>query len=494
MKLAELASGLPLPDGVAELTVTGLAADSRHVRPGMVFAALKGARQDGLAYAAQAVERGAILILAGPEAETVGLAAPVLRCDNPRAVLAKMSARFFGRQPAHVVGVTGTNGKTSVTSFLRQIWAKAGFDAASLGTVGVKSAHGELPLSHTTPDAITLHEMLAHLTGEGVTHLALEASSHGLDQYRLDGVAFEATAFTNITRDHLDYHACFEDYFQAKLRLFRELTPAGSSVVADADAPGAACVIAQARSRGLRVYSVGRAGSDIVLRKAERSGFGQLLQLNVEGRQREVLLPLTGEFQLSNALIAAALGLATGCNEDIVLAALENLKGAKGRLELTGANAQGAPVFIDYAHTPDALAKALQALRPYVQDRLHVVFGCGGDRDPGKRGEMGRIAAAHADAIIVTDDNPRGEDPAAIRRAILSSAPGALEIGSRAEAIATAIATLKAGDVLLIAGKGHETGQIMADRVVPFSDHEEVAKALRQTAGPERERRGPDGC
>jgi UDP-N-acetylmuramoyl-L-alanyl-D-glutamate--2,6-diaminopimelate ligase len=311
-----------------------------------------------------------------------------------------------------------------------------------------------------------------------VTHLALEASSHGLDQRRLDGVVFAATAFTNISRDHLDYHASFEEYFDAKLRLFRELAPKGSPAIVDADAPGGAEAEYAARQAGLDVRSVGRAGAAITLRDVEQAGFRQRLTLSCGKRDLHVELPLSGDFQVSNALVAAGIAIATGCDEAAAIDALATLRGAKGRLEFAGESPSGAPVFIDYAHTPDALAKALEALRPYAAERLHVVFGCGGDRDAGKRPQMGLIAAQNADIVTVTDDNPRSEEPALIRRAILAAAPGAREIASRADAIATAIAELEKGDVLLIAGKGHETGQTIGTLTLPFSDHEEVARAL----------------
>lgn len=478
MKLAELMKGIPLGDGVASLEVSGIAENSRQILPGMLFVALKGTRADGMAFARQAVSQGAAAILAGFDAPDEDFGVPVIRVVDPRRVLAKAAAAFYGRQPKVVAGVTGTNGKTSVASFARQIWTSVGHDAASLGTVGVVTSRGEQPLHHTTPDAITLHQILAGLERSGVTHLAVEASSHGLDQRRLDGVIFAATAFTNISRDHLDYHATFEDYLDAKLRLFRELAPKGSPAIIDADAPGGTEAAEAARRAGLDVRSVGREGGAITLREVEQVGFRQRLTLSCGGRDLRVELPLSGDFQVSNALVAAGIAIATGCHDVAAITALAALRGAKGRLEFVGETASGAPVFIDYAHTPDALAKALGALRPYAARRLHVVFGCGGDRDAGKRPQMGLIAAQNADIVTVTDDNPRSEEPALIRRAILAAAPGAREIANRAEAIATAIGELEKGDVLLIAGKGHETGQTIGTLTLPFSDHEEVARVL----------------
>ncbi len=444
----------------------------------MLFVALSGTKTDGMAFAGEAAKRGAAAILAGHNASAGALTIPVLRSAEPRQALAYLAARFYAPQPDIIAAVTGTNGKTSVASFLRQIWAAIGFEAASLGTIGIVTKRGETALAHTTPDPVSLHKHLAELAAEGVTHLALEASSHGLDQHRLDGVHFAVGAFTNITRDHLDYHPTFEDYVQAKLRLFRELLPSGAPAVVDADSPGADRVMEAAKERKLNVLTVGERGEALALKGIERDGFGQRLALVYQGRDYSVDLPLAGAFQVSNALVAAGLALSLGAEAEAVFSALSQLQGAKGRLEYIGETALGSPVFVDYAHTPDALVKALQALRPYVTGRLHAVIGCGGDRDKGKRPEMGRAAVAHADAVYVTDDNPRSEEPAVIRRAIMAAAPGAIEIAGRAAAIATAIGNLKRGDVLLVAGKGHETGQIIGKTVIPYSDHEAVAAAL----------------
>jgi UDP-N-acetylmuramoyl-L-alanyl-D-glutamate--2,6-diaminopimelate ligase len=483
MKLREiLPADAEIEARYADLDVGGVTADSRAVRRGDAFVAIAGGKSDGLTFVAPALAAGAAAIVAErrpevPLAEGTAFA----RVDNARRALAVMAARFFPRQPRVVAAVTGTSGKTSVAAFTRQIWTALGHRAASIGTVGVVSPRGATYGSLTTPDPVALHRTLDALAGDEITHLAIEASSHGLDQYRLDGLRIAAGAFTNITRDHLDYHLSFEAYFAAKLRLFAALIEPGGAAVVDVDHEHAQAVIAAAQARGLSIVSVGRHGTGIRLLEAARDGFAQALRLEHGGRTFRVRLPLVGEFQVENALVAAGLAIATGGDPAAVFPALERLTGAKGRLELVGASG-GAPIFVDYAHKPDALAKALDALRPYTHGRLIVVFGAGGDRDRGKRPLMGAVAAAKADRVIVTDDNPRSEDAAAIRAAIIAAAPGSIEIGDRHEAIRSAIAELGAGDVLLIAGKGHETGQIIGDRVVPFSDHEGVAAALKELA------------
>jgi len=471
-----------MPAKLAAMPITGLAADSRHVQPGYLFAALSGVNTDGARFIADAVSRGATAILA-PEGSHAEAHVALITDADPRRRLALIAARFFGAQPETAVAVTGTNGKTSVAAFVRQLWTGEGFRAASLGTVGVVSPGGAQTLRHTTPDPIELHAILAGLAKDGVTHLALEASSHGLQQRRLDGVMFKAGAFTNISRDHLDYHATFEDYFAQKLRLFSELLPGGATAVVDRDSEASARVVAEAKARGLDVITVGRAGDTLRLVSDDIDGFAQVLRIEHDGKKHhEVRLPLVGGFQAANALVAAGLVMATGAAAEDVLPRLATLQGARGRLDLAGTAPSGAPIFIDYAHTPDAVAKALQALRPYVRNRLLVVFGCGGDRDKGKRPEMGAAAVAAADLAIVTDDNPRSEDPAQIRREILAAAPRAIEIGDRGQAIAEAVAMLKKGDVLLVAGKGHETGQTVGTTVIPFSDHDAVTAALTQEA------------
>jgi UDP-N-acetylmuramoyl-L-alanyl-D-glutamate--2,6-diaminopimelate ligase len=462
------------------IEVSGLAVDSRKVAPGDVFFALAGARDDGLKHVAQAVARGAAAVVAERRPEGLDSAVFVEVADA-RAALAHAASRFYPQRPATLVAVTGTSGKTSVAAFVRQIWASLGFEAASLGTIGIVSRPMTVYGSLTTPDPIALHQTLARLAEAGVTHLALEASSHGLDQKRLDGVTPAAAGFTNLSRDHMDYHATEEDYLAAKLRLLRDLLPKGAPAVIDADSAVAPRVIAAAREAGRAPFTVGAKGEAIRLLQASREGFSTRLSLDHAGRSYDVLLPLPGDFQVSNALVAAGLCLASGSAPDEVFAALDTLEGAPGRLERIGDKA-GAPVFVDYAHKPDALEKALGALRPFVPGRLVVVFGCGGDRDPGKRPMMGEIAARAADLVIVTDDNPRSEDPAAIRAAILAAAPGAREIGDRAEAIREGVALLQPGDALVIAGKGHESGQIVGERVLPFSDAEEARAALETYA------------
>jgi UDP-N-acetylmuramoyl-L-alanyl-D-glutamate--2,6-diaminopimelate ligase len=482
MKLKELLSEEAAAGAnVASTDVTGITADSRAVKRGDVFVAVAGAKTDGLRFVDQAVAAGAVAVVA--ERRPVSLPSDVafIQATNARRFLAQSAAKFYNRQPGMIAAVTGTSGKTSVAAFTRQIWCALGHQAASIGTIGVVSPNGEVYGSLTTPDPVALHRRLDALAGEGITHLALEASSHGLDQHRLDGVRIAAGAFTNISRDHLDYHPTLKAYLAAKLRLFDSLIEPSGTAVINVDHDHAEEVVAAARKRKLTVLTVGRNADGIRLLETHVDGFAQKLRVALGGRQFSLRLPLVGGFQVENALVAAGLAIATGSDADQVFAALEKLEGAKGRLERVGQHA-GAPVFIDYAHKPDALAKVLEALRPYVTGRLVVVFGAGGDRDAGKRPMMGAIAVEKADAVIITDDNPRSEKPAAIRAEILAAAPGAREIGDRGEAIRTAVSELRPGDVLLIAGKGHETGQIIGDRVLPFSDHEAVAAALEGTA------------
>jgi UDP-N-acetylmuramoyl-L-alanyl-D-glutamate--2,6-diaminopimelate ligase len=463
----------------AALELAGISADSRAIKSGDLFVAVTGAKDDGLRFVDQALAAGAAAIMAQrapprPLPEQIAH----IKVSNVRRALALAAAQFFPRQPGVIAAVTGTSGKTSVAAFTRQIWSQLGITAASIGTVGLVSPQREIYGSLTTPDPIALHRSLDELAREGMTHLAIEASSHGLDQHRLDGMRVTAGAFTNLSRDHLDYHPTLEAYLAAKLRLFTDLIePAGAAVVA-ADHEHSEAVIAAAQRRRLRLLTVGRRGEGIRLDEIALEGFAQMLRISYAGVAHTVRLPLPGSFQVENALISAGLAIVTGSEPAAAFAALAHLEGAKGRLELVG-ESSGAPIFVDYAHKPDALAKALEALRPYATRRLVVVFGCGGDRDAGKRPMMGAIAARLADCVVVTDDNPRSEEPAAIRAAILAAAPGAfLEIGDRREAIGASIARLRPGDVLLIAGKGHETGQIIGEQVLPFSDHEAVAAAL----------------
>jgi UDP-N-acetylmuramoyl-L-alanyl-D-glutamate--2,6-diaminopimelate ligase len=466
-------------DAPAGLRVYGVCADSRQSTTGFAFFAIPGTKADGAKFANDAVARGASVVVGeGERPADLDQKIPYVRVADVRRALSLAAARVFSRQPQTMVAVTGTNGKTSIASFVRQIWAALGEQAASIGTIGLVAPSGEVSGSLTTPDAVSLHELLDRLAEAGVTHMAMEASSHGLDQKRLDGARLAAGAFTNLTRDHLDYHKTFDDYRAAKMRLFDTLLPSGAAAVADADEEDARNIEEIAKRRGLRYFGVGRAGKNLTLANAAIDGFAQRLEILADGKKHSVKLPLVGAFQVSNALVAAGLAIATGSDTAMVLAALENIKGASGRLELVGEK-DGAPIFVDYAHTPDALENALTALRPYVKNKLAVVFGAGGDRDPGKRSLMGAAAAKYADQIYVTDDNPRSEEPAEIRRAILREARGATEIGDRTQAVREAIRNLKTGDVLLVAGKGHESGQILRDRTIPYTDHGAVIAALK---------------
>jgi len=462
----------------AALDIAGIAADSRKVKPGFLFFAIAGAKADGANYAKQAVAAGAAAVAAEQAPQGLPATVAFVPVKNARRALAMAAAKFFPRQPGTIAAVTGTSGKTSVAAFTRQIWTELGLQAASVGTIGVVSPQGEKYGSLTTPDPVELHRTLDQLAGEGVTHLALEASSHGLDQHRLDGVRIAAGAFTNLSRDHLDYHPTLEAYLAAKLRLFEDLVAPKGTAVIDVDDCYAGQVVEAARKRGLKIMTVGVGGDDIKLVDGAIDGFAQRVTITHGGETYKVKLPLVGAFQVQNAAVAAGLAIATGADPVRVFGSLEKLIGAKGRLELAGSN-NGAPIFIDYAHKPDALKKALEALRPYASGKLTVVFGAGGDRDVGKRPIMGRIAHENADRVIVTDDNPRSEQPAAIRAAILAAAPGATEIGDRSAAIRAGIDALQKGDVLLIAGKGHETGQIVGEKVLKFSDHDAVAAALQ---------------
>jgi UDP-N-acetylmuramoyl-L-alanyl-D-glutamate--2,6-diaminopimelate ligase len=481
MRLRDLFSNDAKIDPQAEgAVVNGLAVDSRIVKPGDLFFALAGHKTDGTRFIDAAIASGAVAV-AGDNPPTGECRVPFVVTPNPRRALALAAAKFYPQQPATIAAVTGTSGKTSVAAFTRQIWQRLGHASASIGTIGLVSPKRVVYGSLTTPDPIALHRQLDEITRDGVTHLAFEASSHGLDQYRLDGVRIAAGGFTNLTRDHMDYHPDVAHYLAAKLRLFRDLVMADGAAVISADHDCSQAVIDAARANQLRIITVGGkgdgAGEGICVAASGIDGFAQKLELMHRGRRYSIRLPLVGEFQIENALVAAGLAIGTGSEPDQVFAALEHLEGAKGRLEQVGER-NGAPVFVDYAHKPDALAKALQALRPYARRKLVVVFGAGGDRDAGKRPLMGAIAAENADSVIITDDNPRSENPALIRSAILGAAKGAREIGDRTEAIHTAIAGLQSGDVLLIAGKGHEIGQIVGDRVLPFSDHDAVAAAL----------------
>ncbi|MGP9790067.1 UDP-N-acetylmuramoyl-L-alanyl-D-glutamate--2,6-diaminopimelate ligase [Roseinatronobacter sp. NSM] len=477
------------PTRGGNVPVTGLALDSRHVRQGALFAALPGSRVHGAEFISYALRMGAAAVLTDRDGAEIaqdalaGSDAAVVLAEDPRAAFALACALWFGAQPAQMVAVTGTNGKTSVASFARQIWANLGHEAVNLGTTGVEGAYSA-PLAHTTPDPITLHRLLADMAHAGVTHAAMEASSHGLDQRRLDGVRLRAAAFTNLTQDHLDYHVTMEAYFAAKAQLFDRLLSEDGVAVINMDDPYGADILAIAEARGQGSLTIGRnADADLRILGQRFDAAGQTLRFSYAGKTYQEYLPLIGGFQAENVLAAVGLVLACGDDADDVALRLPLLDGVRGRMQLAGARANGAPVFVDYAHTPAALEVALQALRPHVMGRLIVVFGAGGDRDKGKRPLMGRAASAHADIVFVTDDNPRSEDPAQIRAAVLQGCPNAHEVPDRAEAILRAVDALGPGDALLVAGKGHETGQIIGETVYPFDDVEQASVAIAALEG-----------
>jgi len=469
-------------DVASDPVITGVTADSRKVAPGSLFVALPGTAADGRAFIPQALSQGAAAVLA--PADTDAAMAPVLvTSGDVRRAYAIAARSFYGAQPGTCVAVTGTNGKTSVAAFCRQIWAALGLHSASMGTLGVLAQSGNVNRELTgpgltSPDAADAARMLADLAAGGVTHLALEASSHGIDQRRLDGVTLKAAAFTNLSQDHLDYHGDMEGYRAAKLRLFETLLPRGRTAVLNADSDAYSSFAAASIMSGLGVMGVGERGRDLSLVARRATPEGQRLTIDARGTQYEVLLPLAGAFQASNALVAAGLCIAAGETPERVLAGLEKITGAQGRLQRIPGSARG-EVYVDYAHTPDGLETVLKALRPHATGRLIVVFGAGGDRDKGKRPLMGEIAGRLADVAIVTDDNPRSEDPAAIRRAVREGCPAAQEIGDRRAAIQQAIAMMDDGDVVVIAGKGHEQGQIIGGTTHPFDDATVAAEALR---------------
>ena len=460
----------------ADPEIVGITADSRQVKPGYLFAALRGTQRDGRAFAAEAAAKGAAAILtddagALPLDPDTRQRVPIIADPNPQRRLALLAARFYGRQPRTVAAVTGTNGKTSVAHFTREIWTSLGQPAASLGTLGLVLPSGRRPGALTTPDPIALHRDLAELAAQGIEHAAIEASSHGLAQYRLDGVAVSAAAFTNLTRDHLDYHGDMASYRAAKQRLFRDLLRPGGDAILNADSPEFAALAGLCRRHGHNVIGYGSAAAaELCLLDRVPTRDAQRLRLSVFGKEHAIELPLVGAFQAMNVLAALGLVIATGTPAEAALGSLAQLTGVPGRMQRVGETATDAPVFVDYAHTPDALATVLSALRPHVEGRLAVVFGAGGDRDRGKRPQMGQVASELADLVYVTDDNPRSEPPQEIRRAILAAAPHAIEIGDRREAIAAALAQLRRGDILVIAGKGHETGQIIGNATLPFDD------------------------
>ncbi len=459
------------------LQVEGINADSRAIQPGEAFFAIPGLRTHGDAFAAQAKANGAAVIVTDrkPNADP-GL--PVVIVKDVRKAYARAAAIQFAPQPETIVGVTGTNGKSSIVSFVRQIWTACGFEAASVGTVGIETARGLIPGELTTPDALSLHRDLGQLRAQGIDHVAMEASSQGLDQRRVDGVRFSAVAFTNLSRDHLDYHADMDAYRDAKLRLFTDLIEDGGAAIVNVDDAAHELFMFAALARGATLMTVGREGAWFEIQSIVNEGYGQRVTGRLVGEPVDFHLPLTGAFQASNAVVALGLAMATGAPKKGAIESLSRLRGARGRLELVGQH-NGAAIFVDYAHKPVALETALAALRPYAPNRIHLVFGAGGDRDKGKRPMMGEIAGRMADRPVVTDDNPRTEDASTIRGEILAAIPGAEEIGDRRAAIEHAIKALQPGDVLLIAGKGHEDYQIVGTTKHHFSDHEVVAETLK---------------
>jgi UDP-N-acetylmuramoyl-L-alanyl-D-glutamate--2,6-diaminopimelate ligase len=470
--LSDLLRGLTAATATGDAVISGLSADSRAVVPGMLFAALPGSRADGTRFIGAAVAAGAAAVLAPqgtvwPDAVPTR---PLVTAADPRALLARLAAAFHGAQPAVAVAITGTNGKTSSVDFLRQLWTAAGVRAASIGTLGLIAPGVPPGPSLTTPDPVALHAMLADLARQGVSAVAMEASSHGLDQRRLDGVKLAAAGFTNLTRDHLDYHGTMAAYRAAKLRLFEALLPLEAPIVAHADMEAETLLALRGLPRTL--VTVGPAGEEVKLLAARPTAEGQLLEVMLFGARHRLVLPLPGRFQADNALMAAALGVVTGLPASRVVEGLARLVGVRGRMELAARLPNGAAAYVDYAHTPDALERLLAALRPHVGPgaRLHVLFGAGGDRDPGKRPLMGAAAAQLADQVWITDDNPRGEPPAAIRAAVLAGAPDGIDAGDRLSAIARALSALGPGDVLAVAGKGHESGQTIGDVTLPFDD------------------------
>lgn len=461
--------------------IMGLTADSREVRPGLLFAAFPGIKQDGRSFIDAAIRQGAAAILAST-GTTIPAGTPLIESDNPRKSFAQMAAKFYSRQPETIIAVTGTNGKSSTVNFCRQIWRSMDHAAASLGTLGIASPSINRPGSLTTPDPVTLHAELAELEASGVTHLAMEASSQGLDQYRLDGVHITAAGFANLTRDHLDYHGSMEAYFTAKARLFTEVLAEDGIAVINADTPYSKEFRRLCEQRGIRVIDVGDNATDIRINARRPLPEGQFIDIHVMGERYELELPLVGAFQSANALLALGLVLAQDPDNRLLqmqgVYALERLEPVRGRLELAARHPSGAPIFVDYAHTPDGLETMLNAMRPHTAGRLHVVFGCGGDRDRGKRPMMGDIATRLADRVIVTDDNPRTEDATFVRNEIMKAAKGATEIAGRKAAIRYAIEDLEADDILVIAGKGHEQGQIVGREILPFDDVTEAKNAV----------------
>ncbi|MVZ97338.1 UDP-N-acetylmuramoyl-L-alanyl-D-glutamate--2,6-diaminopimelate ligase [Sphingorhabdus sp. IMCC26285] len=468
MRLGQLLTDL---DGTAaEQTVTGFAIDHRKIAPGTIFGAFQGAAFNGEDFIDEAIAAGAIAIVARPEAKVSG--AVHIADTVPRRLFAQLAAKYFRPFPQNIAAVTGTNGKTSTAELTRQLWRMDGHHAASIGTLGITTASDQAKTGLTTPDIVTFLSNMAGLSREGVTHTIFEASSHGLSQYRSEGVPVSVAAFTNLSRDHLDYHGTMDDYFEAKMRLFDDVVDANGTAVIWADDAWSDKVIARVKKREIRLITVGENGRDIQMLSRLPTQLGQTLELRIQGDVTKVKLPLIGAYQAANVLVAAGIVMASGGNVDDVLAHIARLQPVRGRLERAVITKSGAPVYVDYAHTPDGLKAAIAALRPHTKGKLITVFGAGGDRDKGKRPEMGAIAVADSDITIVTDDNPRSEDPSLIRADIMAGAPGAHDIGDRRYAIAFAIEHAEPDDIVLIAGKGHEQGQIIMDRILPFDDVE----------------------
>jgi len=477
MKLSELIK--PLVHSGPDAEISSLTCDSRAVNEGALFAALPGTVADGRDYIEQAIEKGAAAILSTPD---LPIDLPYVASDNPRLTYSRLAAKLYAGQPETLVAMTGTNGKSSTVEFLRQIWSFAGFKAACFGTLGVTYEGGYLPLSHTTPDAVVLHQTLSKLAGMGVTHVAMEASSHGLKQYRLDSIDITASGFSNLTQDHFDYHPDMADYFETKSRLFTDLTPKDAPVVINVNDEHGRKLADICEARGQHVIRAGWAGDNIRIDEVMPRAASQLVDLIIDKKRYKVEIPLVGEFQVLNAVAALGLARETGVETSVAIEALGGLTGVAGRLEMAGKTKDGAPILIDFAHTEDGLDKLLRSVRPHTMGRMVIVFGCGGDRDPLKRPKMGAMAAKLADHIIVTDDNPRTEDAATIRKAVLTGCPDAEEIGDRAAAIRHGISILRPHDCLIIAGKGHEQGQIVGDKIIPFSDVVQAQSALQELA------------
>lgn len=471
---------IDLIDTDQDITISGVTADSRLVKKGFLFAALPGHKEDGSKYVIDAVDHGAVVILAHDKAKLPDLNDNILvvRTDNTRKSFAKIAAKFYKLQPENIVAVTGTSGKTSTVSFAQQLWHLSGIrHCASLGTLGVSGPGIQRYNGLTTPGSESLHAELADLAAVGITHLAMEASSHGLDQYRLDGVHVDVAGYTNLSRDHLDYHKDMDEYFTAKSRLFSELLDVNGKAIINIDDEYAPRLVEICKARGIDTITYGHGKSDMQILKREPKPDGQAIVVSIFGKEHSLTLPLVGDFQVMNALCALGMVLAKDNDADKYVPLLEKLRGVPGRLQLISGHEKGA-VYVDYAHKPAALETVLKTLRPHTEGRLICVFGCGGNRDPGKRAIMGRIASELADVVVVTDDNPRYEEAADIRKEILKAAPDATEIGDRAEAIQWGVKHINDGDVLLVAGKGHEQGQIIAETVLPFNDKEEVEKSI----------------